>query len=52
MEQTALQCTRGRILTRGANSAAGALTPFKTGIAADVILINAARPGRSRPEAQ
>jgi hypothetical protein len=30
------------LLTRGANSAAGALTPLETGIAADVILINAA----------
>ena len=42
MEPTALRCARDRILSRGANAAAGALTPLETGIAADVILINAA----------
>jgi hypothetical protein len=42
LEPTALRCARDRILTRGANAAAGALTPLETGIAADVILINAA----------
>ena len=41
MEPTALRCARDRILTRGANAAAGALTPLETGIAADVNLINA-----------
>ena len=42
LEPTALRCARDRILTRGANAAAGALTPLEAGIAADVILINAA----------
>ncbi len=41
LEPTAL-CARNRMLTRGANSAASALTPLETGIAADVSLINAA----------
>ncbi len=36
MEPTALRRARDRTLTRGTNSAAGALTPLETGIAADV----------------
>ena len=46
MEPTALRCARDRILTRGANAAAGAHTPLETGIAADVSLINAAHTNR------
>ena len=42
LEPTALRRARDRILTRGANSAAGVLTPLETGIAADASLINAA----------
>jgi hypothetical protein len=50
LEPTTLRRARDRILTRGANSAAGALTPLETAIAADVSLSNAAHTDPAKRE--